>query len=227
MNKKSGKRLVIVGAGPFGEIAGEYFEHDSEYQVVGFAEERDHRSRDLVSGLPVIDFEAIESTYSPESHDVFVAITYNRFNRTRSRLAAAAKEKGYRLATYVSSRAFVWHNVTLGENVFVFEDNTVQPFVTIGDNTILWSGNHIGHHSRIGRSCFISSHVVISGFCEIGDNTFLGVNCTFGNNMSVGADCWIGPGVVLTRDVPPNTLYKPYRHQPSEVPALSFFEIDE
>ncbi len=30
----------------------------------------------------------------------------------------------------------------------LLEDNTIQPFVSIG-NVTLWSGNHIGHHSTI------------------------------------------------------------------------------
>ena len=54
----------------------------------------------------------------------------------------------------------------MGDNCFIFEDNTVQPFVTLGNNLVLWSGNHIGHHSTLRDHCFISSHVVISGFCR-------------------------------------------------------------
>ena len=35
--------------------------------------------------------------------------------------------------------------------------------MTIGDDCVLWSGNHIGHHATIGDHCFITSHVVVSG----------------------------------------------------------------
>ena len=34
------KKLVIVGAGEFAEIAYEYFTYDSDYEVVGFAVEK-------------------------------------------------------------------------------------------------------------------------------------------------------------------------------------------
>ena len=57
------------------------------------------------------------------------------------------KAKGYAAATYVSSRAFVWHNVVLGDNVFIFESNVVQHHASIGNDVILWSGNHIGHRA--------------------------------------------------------------------------------
>src|SRR4029079_7225030 len=113
----------------------------------------------------------------------------------------AAKAKGYAPASYVSSRAFVWRNVELGEHCFVFENNVVQPFVKLGSNVVLWSGNHIGHHSRIGDHCFVSSHVVVSGFVEIGKSCFLGVNSTFANNLKMGDDCLVGAGALVLGDV--------------------------
>lgn len=64
----------------------------------------------------------------------------------------------------------------MGDNCFVFENQTIQPFVKIGNDVIIWSGNHIGHHSMIGDHCFISSHVVISGNVKIEPYCFLGVN---------------------------------------------------
>ena len=80
------------------------------------------------------------------------------------------------------------------ENVFIFEDNTIQPFTTIGNNTIMWSGNHLGHHSTIGNHCFISSHVVISGACKLGNNIFIGVNSTLHDCVSLGDECLVGGG---------------------------------
>ena len=124
------------------------------------------------------------------------AITYGQVNRLRTRLADDAAARGFALASYVSSRAFVWRNVEVGEHCFVFEDNTLQPFVRIGRNCVLWSGNHVGHHSTIGDNVFISSHVVISGSVQIGDNCFLGVNATLVNDIAIGRDSWIGPSVV-------------------------------
>ncbi len=202
------KKLVIIGDSSFAQIAFEYFNNDSPYKVVGFAVESQFRKQDSLFSLPIIDFEKIESYFPNQDHDIFVAITYIQLNRLRTRLYLAAKNKGYTLASYVSSRAFCWHNVKLGENVFIFEDNTIQPFVEIGNNVILWSGNHIGHHSIIRDNCFISSHVVISGHCEIGRNCFMGVNATISNNITIAEECLIGMGSVITRDTEANSVYK-------------------
>ena len=217
------RKLVIVGDRVFAEIAYEYFTNDSEYEVVAFSVERDFLRDSTFSGLPMVPFEELEEHFDPREHSVHVAITYLQFNRVRARLAAAAREKGFALASYVSSRAFVWRNVDLGEHCFVFEDNTIQPFVRIGDNVVLWSGNHIGHHSRIGNNCFISSHVVVSGGVEVGDNTFLGVNSTLVNDIAVGSDCWIGPGVTVTRSVEPGSFYTPAKSRLRDESALERF----
>lgn len=221
------RKLVLVGDSAFAEVAYECFTHDSPYEVVGFAVEAAHRTRDSLFGLPVVDFEDMQQRFDPAEVDFYAALVYSQMNRLRTRLYQAAKAKGYRPASYVSSRAFVWPNAQLGEHCFVFEDNTIQPFVTIGANVVLWSGNHIGHHSRIGDNCFVASHVVVSGFCEIGRNCFLGVNASIGNNVAIGDDNWIGPGVTIVTSTEPNRLYKGVQPEPARVPALRFFKVRE
>lgn len=219
------RKLVIVGDSAFAEIAFEYFDADSDFEVVGFSVEREYLKRGEFHGLPVVPFEDIERHFPPDQHSIYVATVYTQLNRLRTRLAAQAKAKGYPLASYISPRAFVWRNVELGEHCFVFEDNTVQPFVKMGDNVVLWSGNHIGHHSTIESNCFISSHVVISGFCRIGENSFLGVNASVANNITVGRDNWVAPGVAIMKDTAEGTLFKPPLAEESKISAPRFFKI--
>lgn len=221
------KKLLIIGDSAFAEVAYECFTHDSEYDVVGFAVESAYLNMNTLFGLPIVPFEQIEDYFSPGEVAFYAALVYTQLNRLRTRLVEAAKAKGYRPASYISSRAFVWHNVQLGEHCFIFEDNTVQPFVRIGNNVILWSGNHIGHHSVIQDNCFIASHVVISGFCDIGRNTFLGVNATLANNVTIREDNWIGPGVTIAGNTEPNQLFKGDQPRPAKVSPLRFFKVKE
>jgi sugar O-acyltransferase (sialic acid O-acetyltransferase NeuD family) len=221
------KKLVIIGDSAFAEVAYECFTHDSEYEVVGFAVESEFLRRDTLFGLPVVPFESIEQHFDPAATCFYAAMVYTQLNRLRTRLFNAARSKGYRPASYVSSRAFVWHNVKLGEHCFVFEDNTLQPFAEIGDNVVLWSGNHIGHHSRIGNHCFIASHVVVSGFCEVGDSSFLGVNVSLANNLKIGRDNWVGPGVTLVHDTEDNQLFNAPEVEPARVPAKRFLKVKD
>lgn len=199
MEKK--EKLVIIGDSAFAEVAYEYFTFDSPYRVVGFGVERDYITKDKLFGLPVIPFEDLEHQFPPGEHKFFVATVYTQMNRLRARLYHEAKSKGYSPASYISPRAFVWRNCEIGEHCFVFENNVIQPFVRIGNNVILWSGNHIGHHSIIKDHCFISSHVVVSGFVVIGERCFMGVNSTVSNNTTIGNNCLIGAGALVIGDV--------------------------
>lgn len=220
------RKLIIVGDSLFAEIAYEYFTHDSPYDVVAFSVEGAYLTKDSLFGLPVVPFEELAGHYAPAGHSFYAALVYTQLNRLRTRLYQAAKAQGYAPASYISSRAFVWRNVRVGEHCFIFEDNTVQPFVTIGDNVVLWSGNHIGHHSTIREHNFISSHVVISGVCDIGASCFFGVNATVGNNVTIGPDCLIGAGAVVVKDVPENTLIKGNTSAAAALTARRYFKIE-
>jgi sugar O-acyltransferase (sialic acid O-acetyltransferase NeuD family) len=225
MNKE--KKLIIVGDSAFAEVAYEYFTHDSPYEVVGFSVEDAYRKKDKLFDLPIVSFESIQSLFPPDEYWIYVAVVYTKLNRLRTRLCQEAKNKGYSLASYVSSRSFIWSNVEIGEHCFIFEDNTVQPFVHIENNVVLWSGNHIGHHSVIRDNCFISSHVVISGFCDIGENCFFGVNSTLGDRVTVGKDCLIGAGAVITKSTEENRIYQGNPAVPGKVPTKRYYKIKE
>ena len=197
-------KLVIIGDSAFAEIAYEYFTHDSDYEVVAFSVEKDYLKRTELFGLPVAPFETLEEVYPPNDHHFFAANVYTQLNQLRTRLYRQAKQKGYAPASYISPHAFVWRNCAIGEHCFIFENNVIQPFASIGDNVILWSGNHIGHHSVIKDHCFVSSHVVISGLVEVGESCFIGVNTTVANNLKIGNNCLIGAGALVLGDVDDN-----------------------
>lgn len=221
------KKLILFGDSAFAEIAYEYFTHDSPYEVVAFTVHQQYITRESLFDLPIVPFESVEEKYPPALHDMHIALVYNKLNRIRKRIYNESKEKGYHLANYISSKAFVWRNVTLGDNVFIFEDNTVQPFVKIGSNVVLWSGNHIGHHSSVGSHCFISSHVVISGFCNIGESCFMGVNSTVGNNIDIGADCFIGAAAHVSKNIPNGAFLRGTPSKVEEVTAYKRFGIEQ
>ena len=201
------EKLVIIGDGETAELAYEYFTHDSTFEVVAFSAEKKYLKKDTLFGLPVIPFEDIENLYNPTKYKMFIAVSFTELNRVRTKLYKQAKSKGYTLASYVSSKAFVWRNVEIGENCFILENVTVQRGAKIGNNVTVWSGSLIGHRTVIGENCFVASHVAISGFCEVGENCFLGVNsCTVGG-LKIGANCVIGAGAVVVKDASGGKVY--------------------
>lgn len=224
---ESGKKMVIVGDGEFAEIAYEYFTHDSPHEVVAFSVEKEFMEKEELFRLPIVPFEEITDLYPPSNYSVFVAVTYTQLNRVRTRLYNKAKEKGYNVVSYVSSHAFVWHNVKIGENCFIFENNVLQYHVELGNNIVLWSGNHVGHRAKIGDNCFVTSHVVISGYCDIGESSFLGVNSTLADFLKIGKDCIIGAGSNIVRDTEDAKVYVGNPAKPMEKSSYDAFGVKE
>lgn len=218
-------KLVIAGDSSFAEVACELFDAEGRFEVVGFAVHAAFLKRQTLLGRPVYPLEDIAQTCPPDTHDAFVALTYRELNRARTRICAEMTSKGYSLASYVSARAFVWRNVHIGRNTFIFENNVIQPFCHIGDNVILWSGNHIGHHSVIEDNVFLASHVVISGHCRVGENTFIGVNATVADGVTIARDNWIGPATLTTKDTEQGAMYRAESTEKSSVGSLRFFRV--
>ena len=107
----------------------------------------------------------------------------------------------------MSSRCSFLTDHPVGDNCFILEDNTIQPFAKIGNNVTLWSGNHIGHDSTIEDHCFIASHVVVSGHVRVGTRSFIGVNATLRNTITIAPESIIGAGAVIMKDTRPKGVY--------------------
>jgi sugar O-acyltransferase (sialic acid O-acetyltransferase NeuD family) len=221
----SGKPLLIVGNGEIASMAYEYFTHDSGYKPVAFTIGKEYIKTETFEGLPLLPIEEAASEYPPQEVTAFVAIGDNLLNRVRAHHFHSMKKKGYALASYVSSRLFRWHNVEIGENCFIQEDNTLQAFVKIRDNVTLWSGNHIGHRSVIESHVFVTSHVVISGFCRIGSYSFLGVNSSVANGVEIAPDNFIAMGAAVTASTEADRIYMGVPAKPRDVSAKAFCKV--
>lgn len=204
-------KIVIFGAGDIARLAHFYFSTDSEHEVVAFTVDAAYRQADTFRDLPLVDFETLTATYPPDAYQLFVALSYAKMNHVRAEKYHAAKALGYTLASYVSSRCTNLAQTPVGDNCFILEDNTIQPFVTIGSNVTLWSGNHIGHDSTIADHVFIASHVVVSGHVEIGSYVFVGVNATLRNSIRIAPGTLIGAGAVIMKSTKEQGVYLPQR----------------
>lgn len=205
------KKVVIFGTGDIAQLAKYYFEIDSAYEVVAFTVDRDYCLTETFENLPLIPFDEIEQHFSCAEFEMFVALSYAQMNKLREEKYQAAKQKGYSIASYISSRCSYLSQFPAGENAFILEDNTIQPFVKIEDNVTLWSGNHIGHHSVIKSNNFISSHVVVSGHCTIESFCFIGVNSTIAHQVTIAEATLVGAGSIITKNTEEGAIYVPAR----------------
>lgn len=218
-------KIVIFGIGEIAELADFYFTHDSAFEVVGFTVDAAYLKDPKFRGRPVVPFENVTQSFPPEDYGLFVAISYSGLNELRTARVAAARAAGYRLVSYVSSRATIFPGLEIEDNCFILEDNTIQPFARIGANVTLWSGNHIGHHSVIEDNVFVASHVVVSGGVKIGKGSFVGVNATFRDHVTIGEKCVIGAGALVLEDQPEFSVVAPRGTERSSVPSTRLRRI--
>jgi len=190
-------KVVIFGLLDTAELAHYYLLHDSNHDVVAFTVNKKYIKSNQFKGLPVVPFEDLENFFPPTEFCLFAPMTGKVMNQLREKIYNAGKRKGYDFITYISSKATRFDN-EIGENCFILEDNTIQPYTKIGNNVILWSGNHVGHHSLIKDHVFITSHVVISGHCLIESNSFIGVNATIRDYTHIAKGTLLAMGANLT-----------------------------
>jgi sugar O-acyltransferase (sialic acid O-acetyltransferase NeuD family) len=202
-------KLIIFGTGDIARLAHYYFSCDSEYEVTGFTVDKEYMTGDVFLDLPVVAFEEIVDCCPPATHKMFIALSYAKMNKIRAQKYFKAKEMGYELATYISSRCTFLTDKPVGDNCFILEDNTIQPFVEIGNNVTLWSGNHIGHDSVIEDHCFLASHIVVSGNVRINQYCFIGVNATLRNSITIARETLVGAGAIIMKDTVAKGVYVP------------------
>jgi sugar O-acyltransferase (sialic acid O-acetyltransferase NeuD family) len=206
-------KLVIFGASDIARLAHYYFTRDSKHEVVAFTVDKEFCKDNTFLDLPLVSFEEVSNTYPPGKYKMFVALSYAKMNKLREDKYRQAKASGYELVSYVSSRCSFLTDNPVGDNCFILEDNTIQPFVKIGNNVTLWSGNHIGHDAVIEDHCFLASHIVVSGYVCIGNNCFIGVNATLRNSITVAPETLIGAGAVIMKDTVEKGVYLPQRSE--------------
>lgn len=220
MNIISKKNILIFGIGKISEVAYYYLKNDTDLNIIGFILEKDFINDEKTKfNLPIIEFENIENKYFPNEHYLFAPCTGSNLNKFRERIYNTGKEKGYNFYTYISSKSNIYTE-EIGENCFILEDNTIQPYTKIGNNCILWSGNHIGHHSIIEDHVFITSHVVISGMCLIKKYCYLGVNSSIRDNITLEEGTVVGMSASITKNTEGNSIYV-------GIPAKLFKKCDD
>lgn len=192
-------KVIVFGVLDTAELAHYYLTHDSEHEVVAFTVNREYIQNESFKNLPVVAFEDVETLFSPQEYSFFAPMTGRNMNRNRESIYNAAKAKGYQFISYISSKATRFDNV-IGDNCFILEDNTIQPFTTIGNNVVMWSGNHIGHHGQIKDHVFFTSHVVLSGHCVVESYSFFGVNSTIRDYTAIAQGTLVGMASAITKE---------------------------
>ncbi|MBF0135080.1 MAG: acetyltransferase [Magnetococcus sp. DMHC-1] len=221
------EKIILFGTADFAKIAFTYFNEASSYEVVAFAVHAAHRQEHTLFDRPVVEFESLTTTHPPDQYKMYVAVGQSKLNKTRARVYHEAKAKGYTLVSYVHPSVQIWSNSTIGDNVFIFDHCTVQPFTSIGNDVILWCGCDIGHNAVIEDHCFVAGQAVVSGYSRVGAYTYLGVNATVRDRIVVAPENMVGAGSLIMRNTKPRQLFAPERTKAEKTDTYQLFGLTD
>lgn len=197
--------VVIFGIGDMAQVAAVYIRAHSDLNIVGYTVDEAYAKSDAFDGLPLVPWEALETTFPPDRVQLFGPLTYQRMNTIRRDRYLEGKSRGYSFASFIHPDCNIYTD-QIGENCLILEGNVIQPFSSIGNNVIIWSGSHVGHHAQVGDHVFISSKVAIGGSAVIGDECHLGGAIGIAHGVTVEPRCAILNGAALTRSLPEGSV---------------------
>lgn len=199
--------VVIFGNLRSASLAWYCLIHDSPWRVAAFTVDQAYISSAQFEGLPLVPFETLAAVYPPEDYRLLIPMGYQRINGVRRERYEIAKGLGYVFVSYVSSRASIWPDLHVGENVLIYEHAIIQPFARIGDNCIIRSGAHISHHCEVESHAFVAAEVAMGGEGYIGEQAFVGVGAVLRDRIHIAERSFIGAGAVVVKDTLADGVY--------------------
>lgn len=199
------KKLIIFGNTVVAELAHFYFTRDGEYKVIAFTVDQSFLDKSEFNGLPNVAFENLDEQFDKNDFELFLAIGPNKMNNFRENKFIEAKNKGYKLASYISKNAIV--HSKLGENCLVADGVIINPFSKIGDNNFFWEQALICNYTDIKNNCYFSPKVTISSYCLIEENSVIGTNSVIKARVKVSKKSLIGARAYISKNTEKNGVY--------------------
>ena len=199
-------RIVLFGTGRGADVAYRFLSADTRHDIVAFTVDGDRIGAKTHRGLPLVPFEEVEKHYPPDTTRMLILLGYQQMNGLRQQKFEAAKAKGYTLESYVASGIFQAEPLSVGENCFILDNQSISLDVEIGHNVVMWSSNHIGDMTTIADHAWVSSHVTVAANVTIGARAFLGIGAKVTNGVRIGEECFVGAGLMVSADTQPRSV---------------------
>lgn len=199
------KNLIIVGAGGFGREVYSYLKQDSknniEWTIKGFIDDvkfsnyNDNHSNYRILNT-IMDYEI-------ETNDIFVIAITDPSGKEL--VVKKLEEKNADFFTYVSDRAFIGENVSIGNGAVISPNVILTCDIKIGDFVTFNCNSTVGHDAIIGDYTTINSFCSITGNSKVDKYVFFGSHSFTLPSSTIGERAVIGAGSLVLRRVMANT----------------------
>jgi sugar O-acyltransferase (sialic acid O-acetyltransferase NeuD family) len=183
--------MFIVGASTLGQIVAEVATRNG-LEVHGFFD--DFVTDAAFCGAPLIGPLERVSTFAPVSvHGLFVAIGDNGNRAMLHRRLTGP------LVNVIDATAVLEPSATIGHG------NLVMPFVYVGTNSrigsgnILCAGSVLNHDVEMNDYCFVGPNTAIAGFAKVKDESKIGSGSIVCEGVVLEPNSILRPGEVRSR----------------------------
>ena len=196
----SGTRWII-GSGTYLDIA---------FQAWKLALPHERIRREEITQNADFEFNLEVFSQVDREHDfVFLAFNEKFGNFKRSELMQAALERGLQLDSFISPKAMLSAEVSIGKNSFLGDGVVVGANTKIDYNTVVLAGASVGFKAHVKACCWIESGVHVGDGASIGSHSILRTGTIVAPGVKVGRFCEIAVPGRYGDDIPAKTVYDP------------------
>jgi sugar O-acyltransferase (sialic acid O-acetyltransferase NeuD family) len=218
-------KVVLFGTGRGADVAYRFLTRDSEHEICGFAVDRRHLDRERFHELPVVAFEDVERHFPPDEFKMLILLGYQRMNAFRASKYQEAKQKGYSFISYANSNFYRAEDLSIGENCFILDNQSISLDVKIGNNVVMWSSNHVGDLTVIEDHVWLASHVTIAAEVVVRPYCFLGIGATVGNKVTLAERTFVGADALVVSDTLKNAVCVTEESDRADVDSATFLRV--
>ena len=184
--------LVLIGGGGHCISVIDIIENGNEFNILGILDsniiENNILGYKILGGDDLIPELVNENTY------FLITVGQIKSYSIRKKISKILIENNAKLATVISSLAYVSKHAYIEEGTIIMNHAAVNAKSTIGKNCIINTKSNVEHGVSIGDFCHISTCAVVNGDSVIGKGSFIGSNATISNGISIKENSIISAG---------------------------------
>ncbi len=194
--------LVIIGAGNVGGfLALNQNLFTEQFNIIGFLDDDAAKLGKEFYGLKVLG--NTEHLFTLDKKTA-VAIGIG-FPKAKEKVFEKIKDNGNDFPSFISSRAWVSNNVTIGKGVILYPGVSINYQTVVNDFVVMNMNCAVGHDCNIGRFSALAPGVNLGGFTKIEEAVDMGIGSATKQNIVVGERAVIGGQTMLIKNVEPGT----------------------
>ncbi len=170
-----------------------------KFEFIGFVDDKMSKMPATISGFPVIG-----EWNKLINFDCFVINAVAKNCLVRNKATIKLKSLNANISGLVSS--ITHESSDMHSTSILLEESFIGPKVSVGANSIIHRGVHLGHDVVIEDNCFLGPKVICLGRSRVASNSFIGAGAILVDGVHIGRNSVVAAGSVVFSDIPDGSI---------------------